>query len=95
MNATKQDINRLVTPDTGGKVLGGALVPASMPARTGFEPAAKKGSGVSSPITEESRELHTVQAVSSDGLFVWTVPKQISMQDADGLSLVFVYKEPV
>lgn len=91
----KQSINRLVTPDTGAKALGGAVVPGSIPAKTGFEPAAKKGSGVASPITEDSRELHTEQAVSSDGLFVWSVPKQISMQDAEGTSLVFVYKVPV
>jgi hypothetical protein len=56
--------------------------------------AVASGSGIASPLTEASRTLHTTQAVSSDGLFVWSVPDKITMTDAEGRTVEFIYTSP-
>ena len=51
-------------------------------------------SGIASPLTETNRTVWGTQAVSSDGLFVWDMPKKITMTDAIGRVVEFIYKEP-
>lgn len=94
--SVKSDINKLVEPDPRQKPLAGAVAPTSMPSKTGVASrATKSGSGIVGPIKEQSREMHVVQAVSSDGLFVWSVPKIIAMIDGEGAAVDFEYKVPV
>jgi len=52
------------------------------------------GSGIASPLTETARSLHATQAVSSDGLFVWSLPDTITMSDANGVTVEFIYAAP-
>ena len=62
----------------------------------GRDPAtsAAASSGIASPLTETGRTLHATQAVSSDGLFVWSVPEAITMEDAAGRTVVLIYAAP-
>lgn len=91
----KQSIAKLTPLDTNAKPLGGAVAPDSIASKTGFGAQKKAGSGIVSPVTEDSRTNAVTQAVSSDGLFVWTVPEKIQMTDAAGTSIEFVYNPPV
>lgn len=55
---------------------------------------APSDTGIASPLTEQSRTYHTTKAVSSDGLFVWSVPNTIVMLDANGETVQMIYAEP-
>ena len=78
-----------------------ALKPAKAPTQIlasssiGRNPAASSGNGgIEGPLTETGRTYHTVKAVSSDGLFTWAVPETISMLDAAGRPVDFIFLEP-
>lgn len=85
----------------GGQPLPPAPDRANIGATTGIgrlktAPAAiaSATNGIASPLTESARTLHSTQNVSSDGLFVWSVPATITMLDAEGRTVGFVYAAP-
>ena len=92
------DIKRLAQTPPGVQPLPQAPVPDPRPAITSTgrntAAAAEAGGPIASPLTELSRTTQVTQAVSSDGLFAWTVPHEITMQDANGREVVFSYAAP-
>ena len=93
---TQTAIQRLAKTLPGAAALPSKVEPDKILATAGLGQDYKvsSGAGLASPVTEISRTLHTTQAVSSDGLFVWSVPDTITMVDGNGRSIDFVYAEP-
>jgi hypothetical protein len=62
----------------------------------GRNPAASStGGAIESPLTEIARSLHATQAISSEGLFVWSVPETITFSDAAGRPVELIFAAPV
>ncbi len=94
---TKDDIQRLAHKRPGLVKLADATDPEPILAKTGLGSVARPASGgaaIASPVTETSRTWHATKAVSSDGLFTWSVPDTVSMEDANGMIVDFVYLAP-
>jgi hypothetical protein len=94
----KNDIQRLATRRASVDPLKAAGAPAPILTQTAIGSSAAAGQtggdGIASPLIETGRTLHATQAVSSDGLFVWSVPDTITMIDAAGRSVEFQFVEP-
>lgn len=95
----RRNLRKLVGPGETRKTLesvGAAVgipdgVGAARPKLTGSGSVA---SGIASPLTETSRTYHTTKAISSDGLFTWSVPHRIFFDDARGAAVEIVYLAP-
>jgi hypothetical protein len=93
----KHDVQRLAYQRPTIPALKGASAPAPILPQTAIgaiDRTGSNGSGIASPLTEVSRTLHATQAVSSDGLFVWSLPDTITMIDANGVTVEFIYAAP-
>jgi hypothetical protein len=93
----QQDIKRLTQERPGVAKLPGAIAPDTISAKTalGLRASSSVSSGgIASPLTEVSRTLHATQAVSSDGLFVWSVPDVITMFDDNGATVELHFLAP-
>lgn len=94
----RDDVRRLARARPQVSALAPAVEPLPISAsRATGQPAPSTvgaSSAIASPLTETSRSTHTTQAVSSDGLFVWTVPATITMTDANGQVVQFNYAAP-
>ena len=94
---TQASIQRLAKQRAQVDPLQPVAAPKQMLATTalGRDPSTSgTGSGIASPLTETARTLHATQSVSSDGLFVWSVPDTITMIDANGVVVEFIYSAP-
>lgn len=93
---TKTAIQRLAKTLPEAAALPAQVTPDKILATSGLGQDYKfsGGAGLASPVTEISRTLHATQAVSSDGLFVWSVPDTITMSDGNGRLIDFVYAAP-
>lgn len=49
---------------------------------------------IASPLTEVSRTYHATKAVSSDGLFSWSVVHELNMLDANDVEVQLILAEP-
>ncbi len=93
----KKDIERLAFKRPGVQALKGATAPAPIQTQTALgsiDRATSSGSGIASPLTETGRTLHVTQEVSSDGLFVWSVPDTVTMIDANGRTVELIFAAP-
>lgn len=96
----QSDLQRLTARRAGVAALEGAQAPETIPDQTGTSSgqvvaAAPASSGtIASPLIETSRTYHATKAISSDGLFTWSVPASITMTDANGQTVVFNYAAP-
>ena len=93
---TQTAIQRLAKTLPGVDALPSQIDPNKIAATTslGQDYKATSGVGLSSPLTESERTLHATQSVSSDGLFVFSVPDTITMIDASGRVIEFKYSAP-
>lgn len=96
----ERDLGRLQQADPGIKPLAAAANPDAIRDKTAVarNTPPSSGGGISSPLTEEAISTRTYWdgsvMTSSDGLLVWPAVKTITMTDAAGRSVEFVFAEP-
>jgi len=79
--------------------LGAAKAKVAIPAVRGsadyIEPTAGGGSGIASPLTEQSRETQTLTLYSDDNTVEIDAERitKVTMLDANGREVVFIYTE--
>lgn len=93
---TKSDLQRLTKKRATIAPLGNVAAPDSIPAQTGASTgtvvSGGSGGGIASPLTETSRT--TINTKSSDGIFTWGVPDDITFIDANGNEVVLNLSVP-
>ena len=91
---TKDTIQRLAHKRPGLVKLPDAADPAPILTKTGLGSVGRGQSGaasIASPLTEQSRTYHATKVTSSDGLFTWAMPDTVTMLDANGMTVEFIY----
>lgn len=84
---------------TTSRGLGAAAAKVAIPAARGsadyVEPSAGGGSGIASPLTEQSRETQTLTLYSDDNTVEIDAEQitKVTMLDANGREVVFIYAE--
>ena len=94
---TKDTIQRLAHKRPGVVKLAEAVDPAPILTKTGLGSVARGTAGagsIASPLTEQSRTYHATKVTSSDGLFTWAMPETVTMLDANGMTVEFIYAAP-
>lgn len=94
---TRDELQRLTRQQTGRQPLPDPANPTPVSGGIGLgqnPTATGSGTGIASPLVETERTLHTTQMVSSDGLFVWSVPATITFLDADNRTVEFQFSAP-
>lgn len=94
---TRDELRRLTRKQEARPSLPDAANPTPVSGGTGLgqnPTVSGGGTGIASPLVETERTLHTTQMVSSDGLFVWSVPATITFMDADNRTVEFEFSAP-